>query len=71
MSRPASAYQSLQLHAFSDASKDGFGAVVYLRSEINNVVNVALILAKFRVVPIHQLTFPKLELQKSNTVERR
>lgn len=61
--RPDSNYRSLQLHAFSDASKDGFGAAIYLRSQDENVVDFALVMAKARVAPIHQLTIPKLELQ--------
>lgn len=63
LSRPESSYRSLQLHAFSDASKDGFGAVIYLRSEGEDGVKFGLVLAKARVAPIHQITIPKLELQ--------
>ena len=38
--------------------------MVYLRSEDENGVDVALVLAKARVAPIHQITIPtKLELQ--------
>ncbi len=56
-------YISLQLHAFADASKDGFGAIVYLRAERPDGVDVSLLLAKAWVAPKHQLTIPKLELQ--------
>ena len=63
LTKPQSSYRSLQLHAFSDASKDGFGAVVYLRAEDDSCVDVSLVMAKARVAPIHQQTIPKLELQ--------
>ena len=63
LTAPMSTYRSLQLHAFADASKDGFGAAVYLRAESERGVDVSLVVAKARVAPIHQLSIPKLELQ--------
>ncbi|XP_059350123.1 uncharacterized protein LOC130704363 [Daphnia carinata] len=41
ITRLQSAYSSFQLHAFSDESKDGFGVVVYLRSESPDQIEVA------------------------------
>ena len=58
-------YRSFQLHAFSDASKDGFGTVVYRRAESSYGVEVSFVMAKARVAPIHQLSIPKMELQGS------
>jgi hypothetical protein len=53
---------SVQLHTFSDASKVGFGAVVYLRLETEGGVEVAFVIAKSRVAPLRLLTIPRLEL---------
>ncbi|XP_045031860.1 uncharacterized protein LOC116918548 [Daphnia magna] len=63
LTSPQSAYRSFQLHAFSDASKDGFGVVIYLRAETSGEVEVSFVMAKVRVAPIHQLSIPKMELQ--------
>ena len=52
----------LQLHVFSDASKDGYGAVAYLRYQRNDQIHVAFVIGKSRVAPVRQLTIPKLEL---------
>lgn len=58
-----STYVSLQLHGFSDASEEGFGAVFYARSEDSNgLVAVRLITAKSRVSPAEKRSIPRLEL---------
>ena len=52
-----------QLHGFSDASEDAYGAVVYLRlTDARNKVHIALIASKTKVSPIRRLTIPRLEL---------
>ncbi|XP_074030835.1 uncharacterized protein [Leptinotarsa decemlineata] len=49
--------------AFGDASQDGYGAVVYLRTITSNGnVNVNLVCAKSKVSPFKLLTIPRLEL---------
>ena len=54
----------LELHAFSDASENGYGACVYLRSTYSNGdVSVSLLLGKSKVAPLKQLSIPRLELQ--------
>jgi hypothetical protein len=54
----------LELHAFCDASENGFGACVCLRcSYSDDDVSVALVLGKARVAPLKQLSIPRLELQ--------
>ena len=58
----------ISLHGFSDASKEGYSAVVYIRQVgINEQVSVSFVLGKSRVAPkfkghIPQATIPKLEL---------
>ena len=52
-----------ELHAFSDASKDAIGFVVYLRSCNDlNEVHVAFVCASSKVAPRAALTIPRLEL---------
>ena len=54
---------TLQLHGFSDASKDAFGAVIYLRATYTGHSPTArLVTAKSRVAPLKQRTIPELEL---------
>ena len=56
----------IQIHAFCDASLLAYGACVYVRSELNNVVKVLLLCSKSRVAPVKSLTVPKLELCAAN-----
>ena len=57
-------YDSIELHAFADASTIGFGAVVYLRTLYNDgSISCKFVIAKSRVAPVRQLTVPRLELQ--------
>ena len=52
-----------ELHGFSDASKSGFGACVYVRSFCRSgKVTVRLLTAKCRVAPLKTETIPRLEL---------
>ena len=52
-----------QLHAFSDASSQGYGGVVYLRlRHADTSISVSLVTSKTKVAPIKQLTIPILEL---------
>ena len=54
---------SVELHNFSDASKDGYGQCSYLRL-INekNEIHCVLVMAKSRVAPMKMMTIPRLEL---------
>lgn len=52
----------VQLYVFSDASKDGYGAVAYLRYAREGRIHVAFVMGKSRVAPVRQQTIPKLEL---------
>ena len=54
---------SVQLHCFSDASRLGYGAVLYLRIvDVDGLLNVAFVVGKSRVTPMKQITIPRLEL---------
>lgn len=53
----------LELHGFSDASKDAYGAAVYIRC-INSAgkSTMNLLCSKSRVAPLKPVTIPRLEL---------
>ncbi|XP_008190207.1 uncharacterized protein LOC103312011 [Acyrthosiphon pisum] len=54
---------NIQLHAFSDASQEAFGACVYMRSmKSDGSVDVRLYTSKSRVAPMKPSTIPRLEL---------
>ena len=53
-----------ELHHFSDASLEGYGACSYLRIiDEHNTIHVVLLMAKGRVVSTKPTTVPRLELQ--------
>ena len=52
-----------ELHVFSDASKEAFGATVYARTEMSDGTKVSrLVIAKTRVSPLKAISIAKLEL---------
>ena len=52
-----------ELHGFSDASNNGFGACVYVRSfRRSGKVTLKLLTAKSRAAPLKTETIPRLEL---------
>ena len=54
---------TIQLHGFSDACEEAYGAVIYLRTTYSNHLPTSrLVTAKSRVAPIKQRTLPELEL---------
>ncbi|XP_068250712.1 uncharacterized protein [Palaemon carinicauda] len=54
---------STQLHMFSDASNEGYGAAAYIRlSDNSGGISTALMMGKSRVCPVKATTIPRLEL---------
>ena len=54
---------SFELHGFSDASSQAYGAVVYLRTVYNDETILSVIVtSKTRVAPVKHQTIPRLEL---------
>ena len=47
-----------ELHAFSDASMEAYGSVIYLRRIIDNHAHAAFVYGKSRVILIHQQNWP-------------
>ncbi|GFU74530.1 integrase catalytic domain-containing protein [Trichonephila clavipes] len=55
--------ESIELHAFSDASEKAYGSSIYLKSiSALGEVKVCLVTSKSRVSPLKQISIPKLEL---------
>ena len=54
--------QDIQMHGFSDASEEGYGACIYVRSVHGNHIQTRLLCAKSRVAPLKKLSTPRLEL---------
>ena len=53
----------IELHGFADASKVGYGGVVYVRFAAPQVTAVRLIAAKSKLAPLKGETTPRLELK--------
>jgi len=51
-----------QLHIFSDASMEAYGAVGYLRQRVAGRVSVVFVLGKSKVAPVRTVSVPRLEL---------
>ena len=53
----------IELHGFSDASKDAYGACVYIRTiDLDGSIHTQLLNSKTRVSPLKTLSTPRLEL---------
>ncbi|XP_055938082.1 uncharacterized protein LOC129968253 [Argiope bruennichi] len=63
--------KEVELHDFADASKDAYGAVIYLRSvTILNHVKVSLLWSKSKVAPFKVVTILRLELCAAEPVAK-
>ncbi|XP_039315197.1 uncharacterized protein LOC120359860 [Solenopsis invicta] len=55
--------QNVEIHGFSDASQQAYGACLYVKSiSRNGQVEVRLLCSKSRVAPLKALSIPRLEL---------
>ncbi|XP_055622539.1 uncharacterized protein LOC129766108 [Toxorhynchites rutilus septentrionalis] len=64
-------YTRLEIHGFSDASEDAYGACIYLRSVFAaGTCTVRLLSAKSKVAPIQTTTIPRLELCAAQLLSR-
>lgn len=62
---------TVDLHAFSDASKVAYAVVVYVRvTTISGEIFVNLLQAKTKVVPLKGETIPRLELSAANLMAK-
>ena len=52
----------IELHGFSDSSKELYCAVVYLRLISNGGVKLSFLVSITKVAPLNTLTIPRLEL---------
>lgn len=55
----------IQLHIFVDAREETFAAVAYFRVEDDNGVDVAFVPSKCKILPLKQLSIPKLGSQSA------
>ena len=62
---------SLQLHHFSDASQQGYGAVSYIRSKDDKgTIHCSFVMGKARTAPLKSITIPRLELSAAVLASR-
>ena len=55
--------KEVQLHLFSDASRQGYAAVAYLRlKDVSNRIHCAFVMGKARLAPVREISIPRLEL---------
>ena len=54
--------EQYSLHAFGDASKKAFCSVIYLFMKIASSYHCKLVTSKLRVVPLKEMSVPRLEL---------
>ena len=55
--------QDIQLHLFSDASRQGYSAAAYFRMRNNDVrVHCSFVMGKARLAPIREISMPRLKL---------
>jgi hypothetical protein len=61
--RPIQDVKQSSIHIFTDASKEAYAAVAYIRFVyIDNSIEIAFVAAKARVTPLRAVSIPRLEL---------
>ena len=62
---------TIQLHGFSDSSKEAYGAVIYMRATYPTLQpTVKIVIAKSKVAPLATRTIPQLELCGANLLAK-
>ena len=62
-SREFGEVREVQLHLFSDASRQGYASVAYLRAkDENSQIHCAFVMGKARLAPVREISIPRLEL---------
>ncbi|XP_062708042.1 uncharacterized protein LOC115258210 isoform X2 [Aedes albopictus] len=59
----STAYETMQLHVFTDAGEDAYGCVAYFRFADGESVHCAFVEAKAKVAPLQYLSIPRKELE--------
>ena len=55
--------KEVQLHLFSDASRQGYAVVAYLRlKDVTDGTHCAFVMGKARLAPVREISIPRLEL---------
>ena len=55
--------KEVELHLFSNASRQGYEAIAYLRlKDVTNQVYCAFVMGKARLAPIREISIPRLDL---------
>ena len=54
--------ENSELHVFSDASVNGYGAAAYVRNRTKNGYESQLLIARSKITPVKEQTIPRLEL---------
>ena len=55
--------REVQLHLFSDTSRQGYASVAYLRvKDENSLIHCAFVMEKARFAPVHEISIPRLQL---------
>ena len=63
--------KSIQLHGFADASKEAYGAVIFIRATYNTgAPTVELVISKSKVTPLAARSIPQLELCGANLLAK-
>ena len=60
--RGASGRIQRELHVFTDASENAYGAAAYLKVVTDDGITVTLVMGKSRVAPLKSISIPRLEL---------
>ena len=56
-------FKEVQVHLLSDASRQGYAAVVYLHlKDLTDQIHCTFVMGKARLAPVREISIPRLEL---------